>query len=65
MPNPNAIDVPNLGFSEEQSAVLHIGYLDRFGLDVGYMLSFNFKKSKKIGVERIVIKDKTLFEGTL
>lgn len=24
MPNPNAIDVPNLGFSEEQSAVLHI-----------------------------------------
>ena len=24
MPNPNAIYVPNLGFSEEQSAVLHI-----------------------------------------
>ena len=42
-----------------------IGYLDRYGLDVGYMLSFNFNKSKKIGVERIVIKDKTLFEGTL
>ena len=42
-----------------------IGYLDRYGLDVGYMLSFNFNKSKKIGVERITIKDKTLFEGTL
>ena len=24
MPNPKAIDVPNLGFSEEQMAVLHI-----------------------------------------
>lgn len=24
MPNPKAIDVPNLGFSEEQITVLHI-----------------------------------------
>lgn len=24
MPNPNAIDVPNLGFTEEQTAVLYI-----------------------------------------
>ena len=24
MPNPNAIDVPNLGFSKEQITVLHI-----------------------------------------
>ena len=42
-----------------------IGYLDRFGLDVGYMLSFNFNMEKKIGVERISIGGKTLFEGTL
>ena len=42
-----------------------IGYLDRFGLDVGYMLSFNFNKNKKIGVERISIGGKTLFEATL
>ena len=42
-----------------------IGYLDRFGLDVGYMLSFNFNKSKKIGVERISVGGKTLFEGTM
>lgn len=42
-----------------------IGYLDRFGLDVGYMLSFNFNKGKKIGVERISVGGKTLFEGTM
>ena len=42
-----------------------IGYLDHFGLDVGYMLSFNFNKGKKIGVERISVGGKTLFEGTM
>lgn len=42
-----------------------IGYLDHFGLDVGYMLSFNFNKGKKIGVERISVCGKTLFEGTM
>ena len=42
-----------------------IGYLDRFGLDTGYMLSFNFNKKKTVGVERISIGDKTLYEGKL
>ena len=42
-----------------------IGYLDYFGLDTGYMLSFNFNKEKKTGVERISIGGKTLFEATL
>ena len=42
-----------------------ISYLDRFGPDVGYMLSFNFSKGKKIGVERISVGGKTLFEGTM
>ena len=42
-----------------------IGYLDRFGLDTGYMLSFNFNKNKTVGVERITIGGKTLYEGTL
>lgn len=42
-----------------------IGYLDRFGLDTGYMLSFNFNKKKTVGVERISIGGKTLYEGTL
>ncbi|MBQ6504917.1 MAG: AAA-like domain-containing protein [Flexilinea sp.] len=40
-------------------------YLDYFGLDTGYMLSFNFNKNKEPGVKRVQIKDKTLFEGTL
>lgn len=42
-----------------------IGYLDRFRLDTGYMLSFNFNKKKTVGVERISVGDKTLYEGTL
>lgn len=42
-----------------------IDYLDYFGLQTGYMLSFNFNKKKKTGVERIRIGDKVLYEGTL
>ena len=40
-----------------------IGYLDRFGLDTGYMLSFCFNKSKKLGVEEVHIGDRILYEG--
>ncbi len=40
-------------------------YLDYFGLDTGYMLSFNFNKNKEPGVKRVQIGEKTLFEGTL
>lgn len=40
-------------------------YLDYFGLDTGYMLSFNFNKNKEIGVKRKVIGNKVLFEGVL
>ena len=42
-----------------------IEYLDYYGLDTGYMLSFNFNKEKESGVKRLQIGDKTLFEGTL
>ncbi|MBO4395767.1 MAG: AAA-like domain-containing protein [Eubacterium sp.] len=38
-------------------------YMDRFELTTGYMLSFNFNKQKKPGVERLQIDDKTLYEG--
>lgn len=41
------------------------GYLDYFKLDTGYMLSFNFNKNKKSGVERINVGDKVLYEGTV
>ena len=42
-----------------------IVYLDRFGLKTGYMLSFNFNKTKKPDVEEVHIGDKVLFEGTV
>lgn len=38
-------------------------YLDSFGLDTGYMLSFNFNKKKESGIKRLNIGDKVLFEG--
>ena len=41
------------------------GYLDFFGLDVGYMLSFNFNKKKEVGVQIVKVGNKTLYEGTL
>ena len=42
-----------------------IKYLDYFGLSTGYMLSFNFNKKKKIGVNQVQIGDKLLYEGVL
>ena len=38
-------------------------YLDRFGLNTGYMISFNFNQNKKPGVERLDIGGKVLFEA--
>ena len=40
-------------------------YLDHFGLNTGYMLSFNFNKKKEQGVKLVRIGDKVLYEGTL
>ena len=40
-------------------------YLDYFGLTTGYMLSFNFNKKKEVGVKRVEVGDKVLFEGTV
>ena len=40
-------------------------YLDNFGLDKGYMLSFSFNKDKKQGVKEIKIGGKTLIEATV
>ena len=38
-------------------------YLDYFGLDTGYMLSFNFNKKKESGLKRVQVGDKVLYEG--
>ena len=40
-----------------------IDYLDSYGLDTGYLLSFNFNKTKKPGVEEVHIGEKTIYEG--
>ncbi len=40
-------------------------YLDCFGITTGYMLSFNFNKNKKPGMERVAVGDKVLYEGTV
>lgn len=38
-------------------------YLEHFGLDTGYLLSFSFNKTKSPGVEMIHIGNKTIYEG--
>ena len=40
-------------------------YLDYFGLEKGYMLSFNFNKDKEQGVKEINIHGKKLIEATV
>ena len=40
-----------------------MAYLDYFGLDTGYLLSFDFNRKKESGVRRIRIGNKTVFEG--
>jgi len=40
-------------------------YLDDFHINVGYMLSFNFNKNKKIGVRDIRIGDKKIIEAVV
>lgn len=40
-------------------------YLDYFGLNTGYMLSFNFNKNKTTGVNRVKVRDKVLLEAVL
>ncbi|MCD7883932.1 MAG: hypothetical protein LUI87_09590 [Lachnospiraceae bacterium] len=41
------------------------GYLDYFHLKKGYMLSFNFNKNKKPGIQEIVLGDKLLIEAVV
>ena len=41
------------------------GYLEHFGLSVGYMLSFNFNRSKEPGLKRVAVGDKVLWEETV
>ncbi len=40
-----------------------IGYLEDYHQNKGYMLSFCFNKKKQIGVQEVVIGDKTVIEA--
>lgn len=40
-------------------------YLEHLNLNVGYMLTFNFTRSKEQGVKRVTVGDKVIFEATL
>lgn len=42
-----------------------VGYLDAYGKEKGYMVSFNFNKKKEIGVHEIKIGEKTLIEASV
>jgi len=39
-----------------------LNYLDHYHLDVGYMLSFNFNKNKKCGIQELELEGKRIFE---
>ena len=41
------------------------GYLDYFDLDVGYLLSFDFRERKDPGVRRVPMGERVLWEGTV
>ena len=40
-------------------------YLDYFHKDKGYMLSFNFNKNKKIGINEIKLGNKIIVEAVV
>lgn len=42
-----------------------VGYMDDYHVKKGYMLSFNFNKSKEIGLKEIVVGDKLLVEAVV
>ena len=42
-----------------------LGYLDYYHKDKGYMLSFNFNKSKKIGINEIKLGNKMIVEAVV
>lgn len=39
-----------------------IDYMDLYGLDRGYLLTFNFNKNKKVGIKEVAIREKTILE---
>ncbi len=42
-----------------------IGYLDDYHLTKGYMVSFNFSKNKKTGVQKLLMDGRTIVEAVV
>ena len=42
-----------------------MNYLEDYGLDTGYMLSFNFNQKKQVGVHELKVDGKTLIEAVV
>ncbi len=42
-----------------------MSYLEDYGLDTGYMLSFNFNQKKQVGVHELKVDGKTLIEAVV
>ena len=40
-------------------------YLEDYGLETGYMLSFNFNRNKQIGVHEFIIDGRKLIEAVV
>ena len=40
-------------------------YLDYYGADMGYLLSFNFNQDKTTGIREITLGDKRILEVTV
>ena len=61
------LDIPEVmeHFISEHNRIHGENSLDRYGLDTGYMLSFNFNRKKEPGVQRVQLGDKVMFEGTV
>lgn len=42
-----------------------LGYMNEYHQDIGYLITFNFNKEKKSGIEEIEIDGKVLVEATV
>ena len=47
---------------KDKNQFIKDGYLDDYGLDKGYLLSFNFNKNKKTGTKEIDCSKKQILE---
>jgi len=42
-----------------------LGYMDDYGVDTGYLITFNFNKNKAVGINEVQISGRTLIEAVV